>query len=142
MKKKLLKGIFCIGILLSSTTIFGEVTSKIYLNGESIVFKNAFVEQGTTFIPLRAISKNLMITVNWDNVTQTVTINKDFNNIKTRVGSLNVTFNNGIRELTVAPKIKDGTVYVPLRFISEVLGGNVAYDKATNSINVEYEINK
>ncbi len=90
--KNLMAGVL-IGVTLTSGAVFAKQISetaelfynniKIYINGGEIVPKDAtgnvvepFIMNGTTYLPVRAISNALGKDVEWDGATQSVYIGK------------------------------------------------------------------
>lgn len=94
-----------------------------------------FIWSGMTYIPLRYLSEGIGAEVKWDKQAQQVTItagndtlvfwmNKDFMEV------------NGMRK-SVGAKVfvnDDNRTVVPLRFITELLGWNVQWGNADQSI--------
>lgn len=141
MKRKLrviIITMFCTSSLLT----FAGTIPKIYLNDNKLFIKQSPIEkQGITYVPLRTV-ENLGASIEWENLTQTAIIKHGDNTIEQTIGS-NTAFINSKSVPISAPAIKhNGTTYIPIRFISEVLGGKVERDAKTNSINVIYDIPK
>ncbi len=96
----------------------------IMIDGDIKNFKGIIVD-GTTFVPIRAISENFDKKVDWNAETREVTID----NIKIKIGDTIV--KNGSTETTLAyaPFIIEDTTFVPLRFIAESFGKEVGFVK-------------
>jgi hypothetical protein len=92
------------------------------------------VINGRTFVPLRELFETLGAQVDWHNDTQTVVASKGGNNVELQIGSLQGVFRGETKQLDAAPFIENGRTFVPLRFASEALGEQVAYDDATNRV--------
>lgn len=86
-----------------------------------------YIENGTTLVPLRAISEAMGATVAWDSATQTITLTKAKTSISMVIDSTSVQVNNKSIELSVAPKIVDGSTMVPLRAIAQAFGSSIAW---------------
>lgn len=86
-----------------------------------------FIEDGTTLVPLRAVSEAMGATVGWDSTTQTITLTKAKTNISMVIGSTSVQVNDKNIELSVAPKIVNGSTMVPLRIIAQAFGSTIAW---------------
>lgn len=83
---------------------------KIILNGKMLVPKGAdgsivepFIMDGTTYLPVRAISEGLNLSVNWDNVTSTVILKSKAQDVAYKVlrvvdGDTIVVDFNGVEE--------------------------------------------
>jgi hypothetical protein len=92
------------------------------------------VEQGRTLVPLRAIFEALGASVTWDAAVQTVTGTKGAVTVRLTVGSTTAYVSGRAVALDVPGKIVGGRTLVPLRFVGESLGADVAHDGATGRI--------
>lgn len=116
-----------------------EVKITNYLNESTNEIMNVspYSKNGTTLVPIRFISENMGAIVSWDKYTETVTITKGNTIIILTVGS-NIALVNGEEiPLNVAPEIKDGSLMVPLRFISDAFNANIYWDGETKTITIE-----
>ena len=73
MVKKLFTSLICLSIFTSCVSV-GAV--DIYVNGQ-IIDKQAYIDNGTTYVPVRAVSENLGATVDWDGQSVYVTMRED-----------------------------------------------------------------
>ena len=81
MRKKILSMVLML-VLIPTVAIAGTASEQITVqknvatvtvNGEKITADN-FIYNGTTYVPLRAVSENMGATVDWDNTTKTAKI--------------------------------------------------------------------
>jgi hypothetical protein len=79
-------------------------------------------------VPFCSIFEKLGFGVSWEAETQTVRGTKEGLTITLRVGSQTALVNDEVKSLTVAPKIVEGTLFVPLRFIGESAQREVVWD--------------
>lgn len=94
---------------------------------------------GRTLIPVRLVSEALNADVQWVNETRQVIIRLDDDVIVLTLGSAVATVNGQQEELpsgvpamgVVLPGSNAGSTMVPLRFVSEMLGAQVAWDNNT-----------
>lgn len=116
----------------------------VWLNGEQVQFgKNEpIVEKGTTLVPARDILEALGYIISWDQQNQAVTAVKYGFSVALQIGNTTGYVNGMEAELAVAPKVKNGTTYVPLRFISEAIGFDVEWNGATSSVLLTKEASK
>lgn len=106
----------------------------VKVNGKRLITEQpAIVENGTTIAPLRGIFEALGAKVEWDPDTQSITATKGDKSIFLTIGNTNATANGNRVTLDAAPKIKDGTTLVPVRFISQSLGAEVEWDETTRT---------
>lgn len=110
---------------------------KVLANGvPSLLNEAPYLKNNYTLVPLRFISENLGVKVNWNQKTKTVTIIEGNTTIKLVEGNKNVTVNGKNVKIDTAVEIKKGTTFVPLRFISEQLGAKVQWNQAQKSITI------
>ena len=92
---------------------------------------------GRTMVPIRAIFEAFGAAVAWDPVTQTITASKQPTTLELILDS-NIALVNGKEvELDVPAQIKNDRTFVPLRFISEVLNGEVTWDEEHQTVNIK-----
>ena len=113
--------------------------SILSINGKDIEVEKPFIAgAGTTLVPLRVISEAFGADVEWNGEDKSVTIKLGDKTIVVKINSKSATVDKDtVIELEEAPQLKNDTTMVPLRFISETLGADVQYDKATQGITVE-----
>ena len=154
----------CDVISRTATQYFRNI--KLYLNGRQIVPKDSdgvvvepFIIDGTTYLPLRAVSSNLGCDVGWDDPSSTITLTHryswtaDTGTASGRNSSRTITqYFRGIRILldgelviprdsdgvVVDPFIIDGTTYMPVRALADALGASVDWDSATSSVFITF----
>lgn len=143
MKGSKFKRIIMVGMMVASTavnTLAGNIP-KVNLNGDKVLLQQSpFIENGRTYIPLRAVSENMGATVKWDGFSQTITINNEKTTVVCQIGNNVAHVNKDEVKLDAPPKLKYGSTYVPLRFTADCLGAEVKYDKASNTIDIAYQV--
>ncbi len=114
--------------------------------------------QGTTYLPIRAVSNMLGIAVDWDQATKTVLLSDtdnpadyakaDPNAAKPAAANINVRLSpdvtvkyNGVTQTmkdatgtVVYPVSYQGTTYLPIRAVSNMLGVAVDWDQTTKTV--------
>jgi hypothetical protein len=110
-------------------------TVDVYINNVKQYYNpSAYIKNGTTLVPMKAIFVSLGATVTYDNATKKVTAYKDSKKIVIGVGNKNAyVSSNGVTttiNLNHAAEIYKGTTMVPLRFVSEALGADITFDDA------------
>ena len=150
MKKIIITLATILTLLLIGTITFA---SNVYvqLNGEIIDFTDsngnrvdAQIVNNRTMVPLRKIFELLGATVEWDNSTRTASAQKDDVSIKLQIDNpIAEVSTNGITrkiELDSKPILINDRTMVPLRFISESLGKQVAWDaREQTAIIIDYD---
>jgi hypothetical protein len=89
---------------------------------------------GTTLVPFRNIFETLGAKVQWEEATQTVTATKGRTHIVLQIGSSLAYKNDTAVTLHQSPRLLNGYTMVPLRFVSEALGGEVKWDGAQQTV--------
>ncbi|MGG4142203.1 stalk domain-containing protein [Paenibacillus algorifonticola] len=128
------------GGLAASLPIFVPINNevkhiKVFISGYMQAYAQAPVNtNGNVLVPFRSIFESLGAKVEWDSTTQTVTATKEGKTIVLTIGS-NIAYVNGVAiTLSAAPQLINGTTMVPVRFVSEALGGLVEWNVAANSV--------
>lgn len=122
--KKLI-GITMAAALVFSTAVTASANGKITVNGNEI--EKTYIENGgVKMIPLRAVCESLGFTVDWDGEARKIEISKLPMYITCSPDKDGYTFAKTAPQLLgTAPVLKDGTTYVPVSFISEIMEGSV-----------------
>ncbi|NOU73138.1 copper amine oxidase N-terminal domain-containing protein [Paenibacillus sp. LMG 31458] len=98
-------------------------------------------EDQVSMVPVRFISERLGAEVKWNAASNQITV-KDQLNDKTIILTLNsktASVNGSSVQLDSAPILKNGSTFVPLRFIAEQLGCKVGFDNKTGSVTITRE---
>ncbi len=93
-----------------------------------------YIKNDITMVPLRAISEALGASIDWNEASQEVTIEKDGIVIKLTVGSAEAYVNGSATEMSVPTEEHQGRTFVPIKFVSETLGWNVSWDPENYSV--------
>lgn len=108
---------------------------RIYLDGLLKEYSPApFIENGRVLIPVRSFCEELGAMVKWHPKTYTVEIIKGDTVISFDIGSNLVSVNGRLVELDVPARIFKDRTFVPVRFVSEVLGYRVNWDGITRFV--------
>lgn len=110
----------------------------IFVDGNKVKFDMPpyINKDGRTMVPLRFISENLDSKVSWNSADRSVTIKDESKTIKLYIDKNTASINGKSISLDTKPQIKGQRTMVPLRFISEVMGAEVIWDKNTQKIEV------
>ena len=109
----------------------------VYLNGEKITFDvQPQIINGRTMVPMRKIFEELGASVEWVQETKTIIGKKEDTTIIMQIDNKELSVNDNVSILDVAPSIIDGRTLVPVRAIAESLGVDVLWygDIATVAI--------
>ena len=94
------------------------------------------INNSRTLVPIRAIIEAFGGSVDWNGVTQTVTLKLDNDTIKLNIDNTNAYLNNKHSLLDVAPTIINGRTLLPIRFIAESFNLGVAWEDDTRTISI------
>ncbi|NLW42464.1 MAG: copper amine oxidase N-terminal domain-containing protein [Tissierellia bacterium] len=121
-------------VIMLSTPVSAKDIS-IYINNQKIETPDVpYIKADRTLVPIRVISENLGVSVDWDNDKKEVLLQKDANNIILPVGK-NVYIHNGKEKNTdIAPELKNDRTFVPLRLVAELYGKQVNWDQDSYSV--------
>ncbi len=97
----------------------------------------AIDEHGRTLVPVREFFTELGAVVAWDQDTQTVTVTEADKEIKLTIGKNTATINGQAVDLDSPPRIVDGRIMAPLRFVTEAIGASVAWNAETREISIQ-----
>ena len=110
----------------------GQTTA--YVNGEAKTLDVApVIENGRTLMPLRFIAEAMGATVAWDGTTGTATLTAGDNVVVITLGSTTATVGGVAKTLDVPAASRNGRTLLPVRFIAESFGAEVAWDGATST---------
>ncbi len=92
------------------------------------------IENGTTLVPVRPLTEELGVQLEWDPSAAGITIKSRDKVIHMNLGSHQALINSLPVNMRLAPRIIEESAFVPLRFVSEQLGYFVEYSTAWNNI--------
>ncbi|GAA3400761.1 TraB/GumN family protein [Paenibacillus hodogayensis] len=115
-----------------------EQSVSVELNGEQFQFSNALpiIENGVTLVPMRPLLEKLGIQVEWDESTGTVSGSKEGLSLSLKIGSKRADANGQAVTLEVEPKLIQNVTYVPLRFVAETVGYQVAWNSSLRQVSL------
>ncbi|MBE7018573.1 MAG: copper amine oxidase N-terminal domain-containing protein [Ruminococcaceae bacterium] len=126
-----------------SVYVDNKLVTLTDVNGNTV---RPFIQNGTTYIPVRGVSQALGCIVEWDGDNRNVLIYKkidpDGMKFRNQTDDVKLYVDNQEQILydangtEVKPFIKDGTTYVPLRGVSKSLGYYVEWEGSTRSVYV------
>lgn len=133
MKKVFTSIILTLVLLMTSIPTFAA-NSNIVVDGITL---NSDVlpetKNNRIMVPLRVVSENLGVKVDWSNSVVTLTKNKMKVTLTTKS---NIAIIDGVKvTLDAKPYLKNNRVFVPLRFITETFNGKIDYSNHTVTIN-------
>ncbi|MCI3918823.1 DUF5050 domain-containing protein [Paenibacillus sp. TRM 82003] len=111
---------------------------QVRIDGETQAYTQPPVNaNGSVMVPMRAIFETLGAQLEWIGSTSTVKARKGDAAIELVIGSSYAIINGANVKLNAAPINVNGNTMVPIRFISEALGGSVSWDNASRTVVIE-----
>lgn len=127
----------CLSGMAASAASLPPTFVSVIQDGKKIWFPDAqaFIDKNQrTMVPVRFIAESLGAKVGWENQSQSVPIEQGDRHIRLQIGS-NIALVNGQEiALDTQAVISGGRTFVPLRFVSEILGAEVEWDGATSTV--------
>lgn len=113
-------------------TIKLQIGSRIVnVGNEAVIYDAApVIRNDRTLVPIRIITEALGGKVDWNGATKEVTLSINDKEIKMTIGKM-------LEKYGVAPVIIDGRTFVPVRFVADELGAEVAWDEATKTVTIK-----
>lgn len=142
MKKRILLFLVMV-VLVNGFALTASAASKpptfvsVMMDGMKLWFPDAqaFVDDNQrTLVPVRFVAEALGAKVGWEAAGQAVPIQKDDQRIRLTIGSKVATVNGEEVAFDTQAVMQGGRTFVPLRFVSEILGVTVKWDDQTNTV--------
>ena len=146
--KKILVTFIALMLLLSVSAsavtvefIIGDATMAKVQNGTADrnletapLMAAPYISNDRTMVPVRAVAESFNCNVGWDGATRKVTITSTDKEINLFIDSTTAYVNGQEVTLDVAPQITNDITFVPVRFVTENMGYNVAYIPEVKSV--------
>ena len=136
MKKT--KKLFLVTLLLFAFipfNLFANSEVKLWINGSYVTTDVApVIENGRTLVPIRVISENLGLEVDWDNNLKQITVSQGDDHFIFVIGQNFYTKDEIKQDLDVAPKIINDRTFVPIRVIAEAFNQKVNWDNVARTV--------
>lgn len=124
-------------IILSSALI-----APVFAEGINIVINNnkietpdaPYIKEERTLVPLRLISENLGIKVDWDNESRQVVLKKGSDDILLPIQKDYYLVNGKKVATDISGEIKNDRTFVPVRLIAELFDRDVKWDNKTKTV--------
>lgn len=115
--------------------LFASSEVKLWINGSYVTTDVApVIENGRTLVPIRVISENLGLEVDWDNDLKQITVSQGDDHFIFVIGQNFYTKDEIKQDLDVAPKIINDRTFVPIRVIAEAFNQEVNWDNVARTV--------
>ena len=136
IKKRRLISLFiivAIAVLLLPVNSYAAPAIQVHINGKPVTLSAAqpYILKNAVMLPVKAISEALGANVTWDAANNNVIIRRGNNISILKKNSSTVYVNGKAFSLLAASTVKNGSIYVPQDFITDVFGFQIAYNKTT-----------
>ncbi len=134
---------FLIGLFAFAFALMGQVNMMyagpvaikaplvIFIDGDKVKFSTQpFVDKGTALVQFRPIFEKLHMDIVWNKTENSVIGSKEGIQVKLVVNQQTAIVNGKSVKLDAAPRMKDGSLFIPLRFLGESTGKKVVWDQA------------
>ena len=136
MKKT--KKLFLVALLLFAFipfNLFANSEVKLWINGSYVTTDVApVIENGRTLVPIRVISENLGLEVDWDKDLKQITVSQADDHFIFVIGQNFYAKDEIKHDLDVAPKIINDRTFVPIRVIAEAFNQEVNWDNVARTV--------
>jgi len=114
---------------------------NILVNGNRVQSDvSPIIVNDITLVPVRVILEQLGMQVIWDGGTSTITCIKGNFVITLKIGDHVATVNGQMIPLSVPPIIQDGRTFIPIRFLTENLGGIASWEESSKTVHLYINI--
>ncbi len=144
MFKKLLAVATVLFVMCSSsalgTSADNSIPISIYVNEREITTDTgAYIKNGTTYVPIRAISNAMGVeNLEWDNSLKKATV-WGYSKIEFYIGEKYAYVNGEKKIMPEKAEIKNGRTMVPARFFAEASESEVLWDSTLHSVKITKE---
>lgn len=140
MKKRIVLFIVVIAVLITgAVNIYGDSDLRVKVNEKVVEFPDIqpFIDENNrTQVPVRFVSEALGAKVEWNGKLRVVTIKKGTDVIVMRIGENRAVKNRTEYQLDTKVIMRFGRTFVPIRFVSEVLGAKVKWVVSTKTVDI------
>lgn len=141
MFKKLLAVVIALFVMCTSVilNVSGDnsMPISIYVNEREICTdSSAYIEKGTTYVPVRAICNAMGVTdIEWDDSQRKATI-KGYSKLEFYIGKSYAYVNGEKKTMPVKAVLKNGRTMVPVRFFAESSDAKVEWDNTLHAVKI------
>lgn len=127
--------VFCLFFSLVTLNAFANNEINLWIDGNYVESDVApFIEDSRTLVPLRVISENLGLEVEWNAKDKEVIISQGEDYFVFLIGENFYSKGDIKMEMDVAPKIVSDRTFVPIRVIAELFDKDVNWDNANRTV--------
>lgn len=137
--KKLITSMLALTLVLGTFTVAQAETAAIGIVADGVAITtdvSPVNKAGTVIVPVRVVGDALGALVSYDGAKHEITVKSAAKTIVLKIGSKTAIVNGVPKTMLAAAEVVSGRVLIPLRFISETMGADIAY--ANNTVTIKY----
>lgn len=124
-------------LLWAGPAAAAEREVQVLVDGKPLVTDvQPYIEQGRVMVPLRTIAEAFGIRPQWDASTATVHLRWGSHEVSLTIGQGEARVDGRALTLDAPAVLRQGRTFVPLRFVSEGLGGEATWDAAASAARI------
>lgn len=113
-----------------------EAQVQLTVNGQFVHEFRGFTTDDWTMVPFRGLFERVQASFKWDAANQQITASKGSMSLLLTIGSRTAYMNGQPVEMPVAPELRGGYTYIPLRFVTEKLGAKLDWNAELYQANI------
>jgi outer membrane protein assembly factor BamB len=134
----------CYGIPIPTTINIKIGDPNVRINNNTVKFNPpSYIAQSRTMVPLRLVAEAFFASVEWYDDTRTIMINSCTSQTRFTIGSkiVELITKDGIteKEIDVPAEITNSRTFIPIRAVSDILGGKTSWNPETKTVTIVYE---
>ena len=131
--KKLAVAMLSLGLLAGTCGTAIAAEPEVYYNGYPLELNQpAIIQDGRTLFALRDMAEQMNVDVQWDNATRWATVSYKDTEVKLFPDLHRVLVNGAEQQLDVGPQMINDRIYLPVRYLFEMLDCDVFYRQYDN----------
>lgn len=132
-------------ILLPETALATATATPIEEEEDFLIFKDGveveapvapYIEEGVSYIPIRALIESLNGQVDWYGASEPFTLELGDKKIAMKIGEKQAKINDIVTETQHMAQLNQETTFLPLRFVSETFGFTVNWNREERRVDI------
>ncbi|MBR4720538.1 MAG: copper amine oxidase N-terminal domain-containing protein [Clostridia bacterium] len=139
MKKRLFCVLAALYLMFSVSTAFAaESDIKVTFGGKTLDFNSPpIISENRTLVQIRPIAEAMGLTIEYEPIDSTVIMSDGKTETRFSVGS-DISYVDGKKKkMDVKMVLKDDYTFIPIRYLVEPFGYEIAYDEDTKTVSVD-----
>lgn len=134
------KGLFVACIVLTVLLLSSVAAAEVQLEVDGSPLEMIVVlEAGRSYLPLREFGETLGAEILWDHQEKAAYITKGNSTVTFTDGDSEYRLNGDVRKMDTEPYIRNGRIFVPVRYAAQGLGYGVVFDEGAKTVRLQRE---